>query len=224
MSIRDWPASERPREKLLHLGPEALSSAELLAILLHHGRAGETALDLARTLLKRFDGLRGLLCASRERVCVKGGLGVVRYVELQAAMEIARRALEETLERPDGLSSPSAARRFLQARLRDLPHEVFCCFYLDNRHRLIRFDELVRGTIDGASVHPREVVKEALAHNAAAVILAHNHPSGVAEPSDADQMITRRLKDALGLVDIRLLDHLVVGDGSCVSFAERGLL
>jgi DNA repair protein RadC len=224
MSIKDWPEYERPREKLLRLGASALSSAELLAIVLHHGRAGLTALDLARELLKAHGGLRGLLAADRARLCAPGGLGVVRYAELQAAMEIARRALEEALERPDGLTSPAAARRFLQARLRDLPHEVFCCFYLDNRHRLIRFDELFRGTIDGASVHPREVVKEALAHNAAAVILAHNHPSGVAEPSDADQMITRRLKDALGLVDIRLLDHLVVGDGSCVSFAERGLL
>jgi DNA repair protein RadC len=130
MSIKDWPASERPREKLLRFGPAALSSAELLAIVLHHGRAGQTALDLARDLLKRFAGLRGLLSAERNRVCVKGGLGVVRYTELQAAMEIARRALEETLERPEGLSSPSAARRFLQAKLRDLPHEVFCCFYL----------------------------------------------------------------------------------------------
>jgi DNA repair protein RadC len=224
MSIKDWPESERPREKLLRLGASALSTAELLAIVLHHGRPGQTALDLARELLTRFGGLRGLLSASRERACANAGLSAARYAELQAAMEIARRALQETLERPDGLSSPSAARRFLQARLRDLPHEVFCCFYLDNRHRLIRFDELFRGTIDGASVHPREVVKEALAHNAAAVILAHNHPSGVAEPSDADQLITRRLKDALALVDIRLLDHLVVGDGSCVSFAERGLL
>ncbi len=224
MSIRNWPNDERPREKLLERGPQALSSAELLAIFLRSGVRGASAVDLARSLLVQFDGLRGLLSADRERFLATHGLGPVRYAELQAALELVRRHLQESLERPDGFTSPAAAREYLQARLRDLPYEVFCCFYLDNRNRLIRFEELFRGTIDGASVHPREVVRQALTHNAAALILAHNHPSGIAEPSQADEMITRRLRDALSLVDIRLLDHLIVGDGLCVSLAERGLL
>ncbi len=224
MSIRHWPEQQRPREKLLREGASALSNTELLALFLRHGLRGKTALDLAQDLLLEFDGLRGLLNADQARFCAAQGLGPARYAELQALLELVRRYLQEPLARPDGFTSPAAAREFLRARLRDLPYEVFCCFYLDNRNRLIRFEELFRGTIDGASVHPREVVRQALEHNAAAMILAHNHPSGIAEPSRADEAITRRLRDALRLVDIRLLDHLVIGDTTCVSFAERGLL
>ena len=162
--------------------------------------------------------------ADRARFCAERGLGLARFAELQAAVEIARRQLSETLRTGPSLASPRATRDFLSARLRDLEHEVFCCLYLDNRHRLIQFEELFRGTIDGASVYPREIVKLALQRNAAAVIIAHNHPSGVAEPSQADELITQRVKEALRLVDIRLLDHIIVGDGASVSLAERGLL
>ncbi len=224
MSIRDWPAGERPREKLLELGPAALTEAELLAILIRTGTRGLTALDIARRLLTEFGSLRSLLTADRERACAAQGLGPARYVALQASLELSRRHYQELMTTGSALTNPRATKEFMRMRLRDLPHEVFCCIYLDNRNRVIAFDELFRGTIDGASVHPREVVKEALARNASAVILAHNHPSGVAEPSQADELITRRLKQALALVDIRVLDHLIVGDGVCESFAERGLL
>jgi DNA repair protein RadC len=224
MALKDWPVAERPREKLIDRGPAALSDAELLAILLRTGQRGRTAVDLARELITEFGGLRALLTAGQDRFCARPGLGPVKYAELQASVELARRHLGESLNRGAPLTDPEATRRFLVARLRDLPHEVFACLFLDNRHRVIAFEELFRGTLDGASVHPREVVKAALRHNAAALILAHNHPSGVAEPSDADRLITRRLREALGLVDIRVLDHFVVGDGYGVSFAERGLL
>jgi DNA repair protein RadC len=224
MSIRDWPEGERPREKLLEMGPNALTEAELLAILLRSGVKGQSALDVARRMLVEFGSLRGLLSAERERLCRTHGLGPTRYAILQASLELARRHYQELMRSGSALANPRATREFLRVRLRDLPHEVFCCVFLDNRHRVIAFEELFRGTIDGASVHPREVVKQALARNAAAVILAHNHPSGLAEPSQADELITRRLKEALALVDIRVLDHLVVGDGVCESFAERGLL
>lgn len=224
MAIRDWPLDERPREKLLAKGAAALSDAELLAILLRTGTAGHSALDLARDVLKHFESLRKLFSSSQQRFCAAPGLGPARYAELQAAAEIARRQLSETLRAGPALSSPRATRDFLSARLRDLEHEVFCCLYLDRRHRLIQFEELFRGTIDGASVHPREILKNALQKNSAAIIIAHNHPSGVAEPSQADELITLRVKEALALVDIRLLDHIIVGDGSCVSLAERGLI
>jgi DNA repair protein RadC len=224
MSIRDWPTNERPREKLLEKGAASLSDAELLAILLRTGRAGHSALDLARDVLASFQSLRMLIASDVQRFCAEPGLGPARFAELQAAMEIARRQLSETMFAGPLLASPRATRDYLSARLRDLEHEVFCCLYLDKRHRLIRFEELFRGTIDGASVHPREVVKLALQRNSAAVIIAHNHPSGIAEPSQADEIITQRVKDALALVDIRLLDHIIVGDGSCVSLAERGLI
>lgn len=224
MGISDWPLQERPREKLIALGPQALSDAELLAIFLRTGHAGRSAVDLARDLLKDFGGLRALLEADRECFCGRHGLGPAKYAQLQAVLEMARRHLWERLQRGDALSSPDDTRRFLTSRLRHYPHEVFGCLFLDNRHRVIAFEELFRGTIDAASVYPREVVKQALARNAAAVILAHNHPSGVAEPSRADQLLTQRLRDALLLVDVRLLDHFVVGDGEAVSFAERGLL
>jgi DNA repair protein RadC len=216
--------SERPREKLLKHGAAALSDAELLAILLQTGIPGHSALDTARTLLVQFRSVRGLLTAERQAVCRTPGLGAAKFALLQAALELSRRHYAELMEAGPPLSNPRATRDYLRARLRDRDHEVFCCMFLDNRHRVIAFDEVFRGTIDGASVHPRDVVKLALARNAAAVILAHNHPSGIAQPSQADELITGRLRDALALVDIRVLDHIVVGDGACVSFAERGLI
>jgi DNA repair protein RadC len=224
MAITDWPAEERPREKLLARGAEALSDAELLAIFLRTGVRGKTAVDLARELLNEFGSLRALFEADERRLCRETGLGPAKFAQLRATLELARRHLLENLKRGDVLTNPQATRAYVRARLRDHAHEVFACLFLDNRHRVIFFEEMFHGTIDGTSVHPREVVKRALAHNAAAVIFAHNHPSGVAEPSQADEMLTRRLKDALALVDIRVLDHIVVGDHQIVSFAERGLL
>jgi DNA repair protein RadC len=224
MGIKDWPSDERPREKLLARGAAALCDAELLAIWLRSGKCGQSAVDLAREVLKNFGSLRKLLAADRLRFCAAPGLGPARYAELQAAIEISHRQLAETLRAGPSLASPRATREYLIARLRDLEHEVFCCLYLDNRHRLIEFEQMFRGTIDGASVYPREVVKQALQWNCAAVIIAHNHPSGIAEPSLADERITLRVKDALALVDIRLLDHIIVGDGASVSLAERGLV
>ena len=222
MAITDWPLHERPREKLLMLGAEALSDAELLAIFLRTGLPGKSAVDLARELLQEFGGLRGLLTADQQRFCQPAGLGSAKFAQLQAVLEMAHRHLAEQLQKGDALTSPELTRRYLRARLRDRDYEVFVCLFLDNQNRVIRYDEMFRGTIDGAAVYPREVVKRALALGAAAVILAHNHPSGVAEPSRADRSITERLQQALGLVDIRVLDHLVVGDGEVVSFAERG--
>jgi DNA repair protein RadC len=205
-------------------GAGSLTDAELLALFLRSGLPGQDAVTLARTLLTEYGSLRGLLDAGFERVRKSRGLGAARYAQLQAALELVRRHLGERLARGDVLSCPEDTRTYLQARLRDLAHEVFTCLFLDNRNRVIAYEELFRGTIDGASVHPREVVRRALDLNAAAVILAHNHPSGVAEPSRADEHITRRLVDALALIDVRILDHIVVGDGESVSFAERGLL
>jgi DNA repair protein RadC len=224
MAINSWPADERPREKLLSRGASALSDAELIAIFLQSGVRGKTAVDLARELLSGHGGLRGLLETDPQRLAQTRGLGTAKIVLLRAALELGRRYLAATLERADVLRNPRDTRDYLRARLRGYPHEVFACLFLDNRHRIISFDEMFAGTIDTAAVHPREVVKRALQHNAAAVILAHNHPSGVAEPSHSDLAITRRLKDALALVDIRLLDHLVIGDSESVSLAERGLL
>jgi DNA repair protein RadC len=224
MPITDWPENERPREKLLRQGAGQLTDAELLAIFLRTGIPGKTALDLARELLSRFGGLRQLLQADQQSFCSGRGLGKAKYVQLQATLEISRRHLRETLERGDPLTSPEATRNFLSAHLRDRQREVFACLFLDNRHRVLGYEELFFGTIDGATVHPREVVQRSLALGAAALILAHNHPSGVAEPSRSDEQITRRLKEALALVDIRVLDHMVIGDGEIVSLAERGIL
>lgn len=224
MPITDWPQAERPREKLLARGPSALSDAELLAIFLRTGVAGKTAVDLARELLVEFGTLRELLGADRQRFCMAPGLGEAKFAQLQAVLEMGRRYLGESLQRGAALTSPEDTRRYLQARLRDRPYEVFCCLFLDIRHRVLAFEELFRGTLDGSAVYPREVVKRALLHNAAAVILAHNHPSGVAEPSRADQSLTASLESALQLVGVRVLDHLVIGDGEMVSFSERGLL
>jgi DNA repair protein RadC len=224
MSIRDWPERERPREKLLESGAAALSDAELLAILIRSGRRGSNAVELARGLLGRFGSLRALLSAEAAAFCRHPGLTPVRYAQLHAGLELARRHYETALRAGPGIDNPATTREFLIARLRDRPYEVFCCLYLDNHNRLIAFDELFRGSVSGANVHPREVVRQALARNAVGVIAAHNHPSGIAEPSQCDELVTRRLREALALVDIRLVDHLVVGDGRCVSFAERGLL
>lgn len=223
MPITDWPIEKRPREKLLALGSQSLSDAELLAIFLRTGTYGKTAVDLSNDLLEGFNGLRPLLKADQNSFCKHYGLGTAKYAQLQAALEMARRYLNEGFRRGDSLTSPQETRQFLSSKLRDYAYEVFAVLFLDQRHRVIEFEEMFRGTIDSASVHPREVIKRALEHNAAAVIFAHNHPSGVAEPSQSDERITRKLKEALGLVDIRVLDHFVVGD-DVISFAERGLL
>lgn len=224
MSIAEWPALERPREKLLALGARSLSDAELLAIFLRTGVRGKPVLDLARELLVQFGGIRGLLEAEQDRLTSAPGIGAAKYVQLQAALELTERFLETSFSRGDAISDPGMTRRYLKGKLRGYVHEVFACMYLDNQHRLICYEELFFGTIDGASVHPREVVRRVLRHNAAAVIFAHNHPSGIAEPSQADRRITERLKSALALVDVRVLDHMVVGDQEVTSFAERGLL
>lgn len=223
MSMSNWPLAERPREKLLQLGAASLSDAELLAIFLRSGTPGTTAVDLARRLLDQFGSLRAVMRADLASLRRMPGIGEAKYALLQASAEISRRQLGENLLRGDCLTRPAQTRTWLRARLRDFDYEVFACLMLDNRNRVIAFREMFRGTIDGASVYPREVVRQALADNAAAVIIAHNHPSGVAEPSQADIRITERLKQALALVDIRLLDHVIVGDGvTCLS--EQGLL
>ena len=224
LPIHEWPEADRPREKLLHRGAATLSDTELLALLLGTGVRGINALELARQIVTVFGDLRGLLNAPTARTLAVPGLGPARVAVLQAALELARRHYDAELRAGPVLGSPLETRRFLIALLRDRPYEVFCCLFLDNRHRLIRCDELFRGTIDGAAVHPREVVREALGHNCAAVILAHNHPSGIAEPSQADELITRRMREALALVDIRVLDHIIVAGPQAISLAERGIL
>ncbi|HAC68677.1 MAG TPA: hypothetical protein DCP19_12600 [Pseudomonas sp.] len=224
MSIKDWPAPERPREKLLEQGAQALTDAELLAIFLRTGVAGKSAVDLARQLLGEFGSLRALLEADLAAFSAHLGLGPAKYSQLQAVLEMGRRHLAEGLKRDSALESPQQVRDYLKALLRHEPHEVFGCLFLDTRHRVLAFEALFHGTIDGASVYPRQVVKRALAHNAAAVILTHNHPSGIAEPSQADCLLTTRMKDALALVDVRVLDHFIVGDGEPLSMAEYGWL
>lgn len=224
MPITDWPAAERPREKLLQRGAQALSDAELLAIFLRTGVTGKTAVDLARELLEQFGGLRPLLEAESKTFCAAHGLGQAKYAQLQAVLEMARRHLQETLERGDALTSPDLTRRYLRLQLQHEVREVFAALYLDSQNRVLAFERLALGTIDSAAVYPREVLRRCLHHGAAAVIFAHNHPSGVAEPSQADRRITDQLRDALALVDIRVLDHIVVGVGGCTSFAERGWL
>lgn len=224
MGIMDWPADERPREKLLRLGARSLSDAELLAILLRSGSAGRHVLDLARDTLSQLGGVSGLVSCSEKEFCDLPGLGAAGYAQVHASIELARRHAYESLERGDALSSPAKVRRYLSLQLGSYQHEVFAALFLDNRHRVIVFEQLFRGTIDGAAVYPREVLKRCLSANAAAVIFAHNHPSGVAEPSDADISITRKLSDALALIDVRVLDHLIIGQGVQTSLAERGLM
>ena len=223
LTIREWPEAERPREKLIGRGAHTLSDAELLALLLGSGIPGCSAVAMARSLLKEFGGLRDLFSARLARWRRKG-IAEARYAAVQAAVELAKRHLQEEMRVGSLLTTPQATHRYLQAQLRDRPYEVFCCIYLDIRHRLIAFEELFRGTVDCAQVHPREVLRQALLHNASAVIVAHNHPSGVLEPSAADDFITRRLKDLLALMDVRIVDHIIVGDSRCYSFAEHGLI
>ncbi len=223
MGICDWPDGERPREKLLQRGSTALSDAELLAVLLGSGVRGKDAVALGRELLLHAGSLAALLDAC-ERAPAVAGIGPAKRARLAAAVELARRSLAEQLQALPSLGSPRDSGEYLRARLRHLQHEVFGCLYLDNRHRVLAFEELFRGTVDGASVHPREVVRACLRHNACAVIFAHNHPSGVAEPSAADRAITHELRDALQLVGVRVLDHLVIGHGEPVSMAARGLI
>lgn len=224
MRIPGLPLEDRPREKLVARGVAALSDSELLAVLLGTGGSGRDVQEIARCLLARFGGWHGLLSAGREAVVAEPGIGEARYALLQAAIEIARRQAEEELNQGAVLTSPARTRQFLQYHLRDPSREVFCCLFLNAQHALIRCENLFLGTLDGAAVYPRVVLQRALALEAAAVILAHNHPSGVAEPSAADRRITERLQSALALVDIRVLDHIIVGRGCAFSFAEDGLL
>jgi DNA repair protein RadC len=223
-TVRDWPAAERPRERLLRQGPQALSEAELLAVFLRTGLPGHTVLDLARAALERFGSLNGLLSAPAEELREMPGLGPAKCAQLLAVIELARRALKEDIRRVHVLDSPPKVREYLRLRIGHLRHEVFMAIFLDAQNRLIEADELFQGTLTQTSVYPREVVKRALQRNAAAVIFAHNHPSGLAEPSRADELLTRSLRDALALVDVRVLDHVIVGGACSVSFAERGLL
>jgi DNA repair protein RadC len=224
MAITDWPADERPREKLLARGAVHLSDAELLAIFLRTGVAGKSAVDLARDLLAGFGSLRQLLVADLSTFTSHNGLGPAKFAQLQAVLEMSSRHLEQTLQRDGALTSPQLTQRYLTSKLRDRQSEAFVALFLDSQHRVIEYVELAHGTIDGAAVYPREVVKHALSKNAAAVIFAHNHPSGIAEASQADKAITERLVKALSLLDIRVLDHIIIGDGEFTSFAEKGWL
>ena len=224
MTIRDWPESERPREKLLERGAAALSDAELLAVFIGSGRRGQTAVDVGRDLLARHGSLKSLLEREVTALSAEPGLGTAKSCRLHAALELGRRYLACDLRQTEALANPAACADYPRARIGAYPYEVFACVFLDNRHRILAFEELFRGTIDGASVHPREVVRRCLAHNAAAVILAHNHPSGVAEPSQADRAITAELKRALETIQVRVLDHFIIGAGMPTSFAARGLL
>lgn len=224
MAIRDWPAGEGPREKLLEHGAGVLSDAELLAVVLRTGCAGASALDVARALLRRAGDLSGVLAMDGAGLAQEPGVGTGKYAQLQAALELARRSVEQQLRHRDVMSSPRRTRLFLQHHLAARSREVFTCLFLDSQHRLLRCEDLFLGTLDGAAVYPREVAVRALQYRAAAVILAHNHPSGIAEPSGADRRITERLQAALGLLDIRVLDHVIIGRGHAFSFAEQGLL
>jgi len=222
MSITDWPEQERPREKLLSRGAESLSDAELLAIFLRTGTKGLSAVDLARKLLLQFGSLNTLMHADQAEFCSGHGLGQAKYVQLQGVLEMSRRYLHESISTKNVLNNPNETKQFLQSQLAYQQREVFACLFLDNKHHVISFDTLFFGTIDGASVHPREVVKSTLKHNAAAVIFAHNHPSGDPQPSQADINITQQLIQALKLIDVRVLDHIIIGQGSTCSLAEMG--
>ncbi len=224
MAITDWPEGERPREKLLQRGASSLSNAELLAIFLRTGVTGKSAVDLARELITRFGSLTQLFAASEQAFCDVHGMGQAKFVQLQAVLEMARRALQEEMRSGDALNSPRAVREYLRLLLQARQQEVFIAIFLDAQHRVIASEELFHGTLTQTSVYPREVVKRALHHNAAALIFAHNHPSGVAEPSQSDQLLTDALKQALQLVDVRVLDHFIVAGAACLSFAEKGLL
>jgi len=222
MAIRDWPIDTRPREKLLRQGAAALTDAELVAVFLRTGMVGKSAVDLGRELLDRFGGLSGLCRADKKSACAAPGVGEAKYALLQAVMEMARRTLDEDMKAGDALDSPEAVRAYLRLILHGKEYEVFCCVFLDAQNRVIAVEELFRGTLTQTSVYPREIIKRALFHNAGALILAHNHPSGVAESSQADRQLTRRLAEALALVDIRVLDHFIVAGASSLSFKESG--
>lgn len=224
MSISDWPIDDRPREKLLAKGAAWLSDAELLAIFLRTGIRGASAVDLARSLLKNFGSLAGLFAADRGKFCAIPGIGDAKYVQLQAVIEMARRALIADAKAGVNLSSPVSVRDFLRLQLQSRPVEIFVGIFLDAQNRVLEVEELFAGTLTQTSVFPREVVRRALHHNAAGMIFAHNHPSGVAEPSHADEALTQALKQALALVDVRVLDHFIIGKGAALSFAERGLI
>ena len=221
MAISDWPLAERPRERLLAQGAGSLSDAELLAVILRTGLPGKSAVELGRDLLARFKDVAGLLAADLRNV---KGLGPAKRAQFAAAMELARRSLQDGMRSANALTSPGAVRDYLRLAIARREHEVFVCLWLDAQHRVISFDELFRGTLTQTSVYPREIVKAGLKANAAAVIFAHNHPSGVAQPSQADELLTRNLKEALSLVDIKVLDHFIVAGHQALSFAERGLL
>ncbi len=224
MAITDWPVAERPREKLIELGAEALSDAELLAIFLRVGVTGKSAVDLARDLLKTFGSLNGIFAATEHELSQVHGIGSSKYVQLQAIFEMSRRALSEQLQQKDVLNSPQAVRDYLVLKLGSLTKEVFLVLFLDTQNRLVATEEMFSGTLTQTSVYPREVLKRALHHNAAAVIFAHNHPSGLAQQSQADELLTKQLKQALALVDVRVLDHFIVAGNETLSFSERGLL
>lgn len=224
MAITDWPASERPREKLLEQGVETLSDAELLAIFLRVGVTGKSAVDLSRDLLTRFGSLNGIFAAPLNELTQVNGIGSSKYAQLQAIFEMSRRALNEQMQVKDVLSSPKQVRDYLCLKLGSLTREVFMVLFLDAQNRIITSEEMFSGTLTQTSVYPREVVKRALHHNAASVIFAHNHPSGIAKQSQADESLTSELKNALALVDVRVLDHFVVAGNSTLSFVERGLL
>jgi DNA repair protein RadC len=224
MKITDWPKCERPREKLLAKGADTLTDSELLAIFLRSGVKDYSAIDIARNLLSKFGSLRRLLSASEHDFCQTKGLGQAKFAQLQACLEMSQRYMAETLDKSDAFNSVEQTQAYLIAKLRDERHEVFAMLLLDSQHRLIKYRPMFYGTIDSASVYPRVLVQQALLDNAAAVILAHNHPSGIAEPSKADKSITKRIIDAFSLMDIKVLDHFVIGDGVAVSFAQRGLL
>lgn len=224
MAITDWPASERPREKLIEMGADALSDAELLAIFLRVGVVGKSAVDLARDLLSQFGSLNGIFAATERELSQVHGIGTSKYVQLQAIFEMSRRALNEQLQARDVFQSPQQVRNYLVLKLGALTREVFMVLFLDAQNRLHAAEELFNGTLTQTSVYPREVVKRAIHHNAASVIFAHNHPSGVAQQSAADELITQQLKQALALIDVRVLDHFIVVGNQTLSFAERGLL
>jgi DNA repair protein RadC len=221
MAISDWPLAERPRERLLAQGAGSLSDAELLAVILRTGLPGKSAVELGRDLMARFKNVAGLFAADLTGV---KGLGPAKRAQFEAAMELARRSLQDGMRSASALTSPGAVRDYLRLAIAGREHEVFVCLWLDAQHRVISFDELFRGTLTQTSVYPREIVKAGLRANAAAVIFAHNHPSGVAQPSQADELLTRNLKEALSLVDIKVLDHFIVAGHQTLSFAERGLL
>jgi DNA repair protein RadC len=224
MGIADWPEDRQPREKLLARGEAALSEPELLAIILRTGVRGKSAVDLARELLERFGTLHGLLEAEPEAIQRSSGLGPAKSAQLRAVLALVKRALGQEVQRRDNLSSPQAVRDYLRLNLAQRDREVFAAVYLDAQNRVIKVQELFTGTLTQTSVFPRDVVRYALLNNAAAVIFAHNHPSGLAEPSRADELLTQALKQALAVVDVRVLDHFIVGAGAAMSFAERGLL